>query len=719
MSLIPGMSVEQQGDGEKKDFKPWEEWESGRRPDNVFRWKVLKTPKLSKEEKEKRRELKKELKAGQADSAEAKAVGEAKEGAGKKEKGQRKQGEIPETVRKMLLRKKKGSRNGTAQNGVQGSTKVKKNISHVAREMPSEIAVKRKSVRETERKQRAAEKKKKATEQMVSSLMEEVVSSIMQKLNQEEGKEKESVSRLERSGWAKNPCPYYGGSPESANDQPAREPGAEIFKYEHPNTSYTVDLIATSTGEQCPGCGEEKKQLVRHMKTDKKCSIKFEGKIDFQSFDQQLKLFRKRRADKRSKAKRKAENEEEFREKHRQEEARRKAKAKQENEEEFMAKDRQQQRKRKAQRKQENEEEFMENQRQDGQRSKAKRRKMDEEAFLRQKRQAMKKSRAKATEKQKGEAGRARKFRRSIMLGDIFVCSSCERELFEQNVTKIDGLEEKVEKKKPGLFWKCIPRLKPEAELTLVVDGKKTVHHYICHACKGHMQKGKMPPMCAENGLRKTAIVDEDMKLTELERNMIARRILFQKVMLMPKTRWTGVHDKVINIPVAPESVTNTLTMLPKTPEEAGLIEVTFKRKLEYKNSHIRGQLVDPKKLYKVLDHLKANKNPYYQFYEDINKFTERLEEERRNEGEEEIMDLEDQENAEKDESQKNTQKDESQKMPQKMKPKKRTKMKMKRRRESTVRKTWSRSTKQMSMGSLSCLPTTILRWNMGTNIML
>ena len=63
------------------------------------------------------------------------------------------------------------------------------------------------------------------------------------------------------------------------------------------------------------------------------------------------------------------------------------------------------------------------------------------------------------------------------------------------------------------------------------------------------------------------------------------------------------MHDKVVNIPVAPESVTNTLTMLPKTPEEAGLIEVTFKRKLEYKNSHIRGQLVDPKKLYKVLDH--------------------------------------------------------------------------------------------------------------------
>ena len=379
------------------------------------------------------------------------------------------------------------------------------------------------------------------------------------------------------------------------------------------------------------------------MKTDKKCSIKFEGRMDFESFDKQLKSFRHRKAEQKRKAQRKAENKEEFMDKHRQEEV-----------------------KRKAQRKAENEEEFMEKHRQEERKNKAKKRKIDEEAFMRQNKEAVKKSRAKKTEGQRGEGGRARKFRRAIMLGDIFVCSSCERELFEQNVTKINGLEEKVEKKKPGLFRKCIPRLKPEAELTLVIDGKKTVHHYICHACKGHMQKGKMPPMCAENGLQKTAILDEEMKLTELERNMISRRILFQKMMLKPKTRWTELQDKVINIPVAPESVTNTLTMLPKTPDEAGLIEVTFKRKLEYKNSHIRGQLVDPKKLYKMLDHLKASGNPYYQFYDDINQFSERLEEERRlhismqNEGEEEIIDLEDQKNAQKDESQKNAQNEEN-----------------------------------------------------------
>ena len=240
----------------------------------------------------------------------------------------------------------------------------------------------------------------------------------------------------------------YGGSPESAGDQPPR---AEIFKYEHPHTSYTVDLVVTSTGKvQCPGCGQEKVQLKKHMMTDKTCSPKFEGKIDFESFDDQLKSFRLRKRVQRSKAKSRAENEEEFLEKKRQEESNRKAKKRQENEEEFLEKKRQeesnrkakkrqeneeeflekkrqQERKRKAQRKEENEEDFKEYRRQEAQSSKAKKRKIDEEGFLEQNRQVKRKSRAKISEKQRGEHGRARKFRRAVMLGDIFVCSSCER----------------------------------------------------------------------------------------------------------------------------------------------------------------------------------------------------------------------------------------------------------------------------------------------------
>ena len=45
-------------------------------------------------------------------------------------------------------------------------------------------------------------------------------------------------------------------------------------------------------------------------------------------------------------------------------------------------------------------------------------------------------------------------------------------------------------------------------------------------------------------------------------------------------------------------------------------------------NPRILSQFIDPVKLYNMLDHLKARGNPYYQFYEDINTYRNRLTEE-------------------------------------------------------------------------------------------
>ena len=112
--------------------------------------------------------------------------------------------------------------------------------------MPSEVAVKRKSMKEAEKKEKAAEKKekaaekkRKATELMMSTLVEELVSNLVdsvemrlkleQMLDQARGKKVESVSRLDRSGWAKNPFPNYGGSPESANAVLLSRPSKDGF----------------------------------------------------------------------------------------------------------------------------------------------------------------------------------------------------------------------------------------------------------------------------------------------------------------------------------------------------------------------------------------------------------------------------------------------------------------------------------------------------------
>ena len=58
-------------------------------------------------------------------------------------------------------------------------------------------------------------------------------------------------------------------------------------------------------------------------------------------------------------------------------------------------------------------------------------------------------------------------------------------------------------------------------------------------------------------------------------------------------------------------------------PSEAGFVEVGVKRKMEYNRSH-RIELIDPNKIFKVLEYLKACGNPYYQNFNDFHTYEKR-----------------------------------------------------------------------------------------------
>ena len=139
------------------------------------------------------------------------------------------------------------------------------------------------------------------------------------------------------------------------------------------------------------------------------------------------------------------------------------------------------------------------------------------------------------------------------------------------------------------------------------------------------MRKKKVPPMSAMNGLqlRETdeRIEKEGLTLTELEGALIAKSIIFQKIYQLPKSRWTALKDRLINIPINDDDIVNTLEQMPRTPRAAGLVGVALKRKKEYKNSH-KNQLIDPNKLFKMLEKLKRTGNKYYQFYDDYNQYS-------------------------------------------------------------------------------------------------
>ena len=97
------------------------------------------------------------------------------------------------------------------------------------------------------------------------------------------------------------------------------------------------------------------------------------------------------------------------------------------------------------------------------------------------------------------------------------------------------------------------------------------------------MRKKNLPPMSAMNGLQLAEtdemIKEEGLKLTELEGALIAKSIIFQKIYLLPKSRWTALKDRLINIPINDDDIINTLEQMPRTPRDAGLVGVALKRK--------------------------------------------------------------------------------------------------------------------------------------------
>ena len=103
----------------------------------------------------------------------------------------------------------------------------------------------------------------------------------------------------------------------------------------------------------------------------------------------------------------------------------------------------------------------------------------------------------------------------------------------------------------------------------------------MCFTCKRYLERNSMPPMCNQNNLQ---LVNRnshpELYLSELEQQLVARNILFQKLILLPKSRMNAMKDKIVSVPINPSDVLETLTKLPRTPTDARLAVVQLKRSL-------------------------------------------------------------------------------------------------------------------------------------------
>ena len=224
------------------------------------------------------------------------------------------------------------------------------------------------------------------------------------------------------------------------------------------------------------------------------------------------------------------------------------------------------------------------------------------------------------------EKDRLRNFQKATLTGPDFWCLSCNKGFFEHQVKLLTEellgkIDDKLSRDSRVAKSDVYTRVNIEKESQRVPESYKmspefAEHRYICNNCHNNLiTKGKMSHSCVMNNLQlhdtDQQLREQDMECTELEGALCAKALLFQKIVLLVKSRWTGLIDKIINIPVPDENINNLMAQFPRLPKDSGMVIAVLKRKLEYKNLHTK-QLVNPDRMCRLLAKLVLSGNPHY-----------------------------------------------------------------------------------------------------------
>ena len=79
--------------------------------------------------------------------------------------------------------------------------------------------------------------------------------------------------------------------------------------------------------------------------------------------------------------------------------------------------------------------------------------------------------------------------------------------------------------------------------------------------------------------------------LEKLEQILITQRIVFEKIIVMPKGQQKKVSGAICNVPV---NCDQTCNVLPRPPERSGIIMLKLKRKLEFRGHGIFSSSLSP-----------------------------------------------------------------------------------------------------------------------------
>ena len=179
-------------------------------------------------------------------------------------------------------------------------------------------------------------------------------------------------------------------------------------------------------------------------------------------------------------------------------------------------------------------------------------------------------------------------FQSKINDGPFYTCAVCHRLLYRKTVVILKKEKYNLQDLFTG---------------KLSFDGKQ----YICKTCDLRISKGQVPCQALHNNLAIDEIPPELLVLEKLEQILIAQRIMFEKLVVMPKGQQRKIKGAICNVPVECDQ---TCSILPRPPERSGIIMLKLKRKLQFRG-HVYFQAVRPQLLIQALNWLKIN-NPLY-----------------------------------------------------------------------------------------------------------
>jgi len=157
------------------------------------------------------------------------------------------------------------------------------------------------------------------------------------------------------------------------------------------------------------------------------------------------------------------------------------------------------------------------------------------------------------------------KFHNIVSQGPMYICSCCDLLWYRHSVKSAHKLR----------------KSNPSVDKYLLNKTSVGSTQWICISCGKYLIKNKVPPCVAVNGMKfpnKPAFFD----LIELEYRLLASRLAFQKLMQAPRGKQFKINGNIVYVPV---DVTNSVSLLPRLPNEARTIKGNLKRKLQCKSS--------------------------------------------------------------------------------------------------------------------------------------